>query len=360
MEIVFVLPVYTESPIGGFKVVYEYANRLVRRGHEVTIIYPWKLRASGTRRSPRAILARWLTPQPSLSAYLAKKPDVNWISIEDKVSLVKVPNLEARYVPNADAIFATAWQTSSYVNKFPSDKGGKFYLIQHYESLFHGDKAHVDRTLQYPITKIVVSSWLKEVLQQLGAQSELIVNPVDFNVFYPTRTARNNNGIRICMLHHLLRWKGINDGVEAFKLAQRECPDIRLVMFGSKVKRVNIDCEYHFKPTDEELRQIYNSCDVFLCPSWVEGFGLTSAEALACKCSLVSTSNGGNRDYAVHEKTALLSPPKDPGRLAENLVRMVLDRELADTLARAGFECVHRFTWDDAVDKMENILSRHV
>jgi hypothetical protein len=39
---------------------------------------------------------------------------------------------------------------------------------------------------------------------------------------------------------------------------------------------------------------------------------------------------------------------------------MVLDRELSDNLARAGFERVHQFTWDDAVDKMEKILSQHV
>jgi glycosyltransferase involved in cell wall biosynthesis len=99
---------------------------------------------------------------------------------------------------------------------------------------------------------------------------------------------------------------------------------------------------------------------ISICPSWAEGFGLTSAEALACKCSLVSTNNGGNRNYAVHEKTALLSPPKDPRRLAENLVRVILDRELSENLARAGFERVHRFTWDYAVDKIETIFSRHV
>jgi hypothetical protein len=56
-----------------------------------------------------------------------------------------------------------------------------------------------------------------------------------------------------------------------------------------------------------------------------------SAEALAYKCSLVSTNNG-NRDYVVHKKLRLLSPSKDRRRLAENLVRMVLDRELPDNL----------------------------
>lgn len=349
MRITFLTP-YVEMS-GGVKIIFQYAERLAQRGHDVTIVSPRSLLITARvlrvpRVNPRKLI-------PNVTKY---KPA--WVPFSGRMIYAK--SFEERYIPESDAVIATAWHTAPYVNGYASSKGEKFYLVQHYEGLFHGDKAQVDRTLRYPITKIVVSSWLKELLcQQLGVESELIINPIDFNVFYPTRTAYNQNA-RICMLHHVFEWKGISDGLEAFTLAQKECADIRLVMFGSRMKRVNIDCEYHFKPTDEELRQIYNSCDTFLCPSWAEGFGLTSAEALACKCGLVSTDNGGNRDYAVHEKTALLSPPQDPDQLAENLVRMVLDRELSHNLARAGFECVHHFTWDDAIDKMERILSRHV
>jgi glycosyltransferase involved in cell wall biosynthesis len=349
MKITFLTPHVEIS--GGVKIIFQYAERLAKRGHEVTIVCPRSSLITG-----RALGLPIIHPSRLIANLINYKP--SWIPFRGRIRYVK--SFEERHIPESDATVATAWQTAPYVNSYSRNKGEKFYLIQHYESLFHGEKAHVDRTLQYPITKIVVSSWLKEVLQQFGTQSELIINPIDFNVFYPTRGACNNNGIRICMLHHLYEWKGVKDGVEAFELAQKEYPDICLVMFGSKVKRVNIDCEYHFKPTDEELRRIYNSCDIFLCPSWVEGFGLTSAEALACKRSLVSTDNGGNRDYAIHEKTALLSPPKDPCRLAENLVRMIFDRELSNNLAHAGFERVRRFTWDDATDKMEAILSRHI
>lgn len=39
-KIIILLPCLAWSPVGGFKVVYEYANRLVAVGHEVTIVYP--------------------------------------------------------------------------------------------------------------------------------------------------------------------------------------------------------------------------------------------------------------------------------------------------------------------------------
>ncbi len=357
MKITFVLPGYTEFPIGGYKVIYEYANRLVRRGHEVTIAY--RQRRFAVRR-PFRPLRSWLGRQKALLADYSRRPHVGWFALDDKVKLIKVPDLDAHHVPNADAIFATAWQTASCVNNYSSDKGEKFYLIQHYEGLFHGVKTQVDQTFRYPMTRIVVSSWLQQILHQhFDADSELIINPIDFDLFYPTRKTYNRR-IRICMFYHVWEWKGMRDGIEAFRLAQKKCPDIQLVLFGSHTRHVDdIDCEYHFRPTNAELRQIYNSCDIFLCPSWAEGFGLTSAEALACRCCLVSTDTGGNRDFAIDEETALLSPPKDPPLLAENLVRVIQNRELLSKLALAGFERVHRFTWEDALGRLETILARH-
>ena len=39
MRISFVLPCSGRYPIGGFRIVYEYANRLADRGHQVSIVH---------------------------------------------------------------------------------------------------------------------------------------------------------------------------------------------------------------------------------------------------------------------------------------------------------------------------------
>ena len=39
MKISFLLPFSGHKPVGGFKVAYEYANGLARRGHEVTVFH---------------------------------------------------------------------------------------------------------------------------------------------------------------------------------------------------------------------------------------------------------------------------------------------------------------------------------
>lgn len=39
MRICFVLPGVARQPVGGYKMAYEYANRLVKENHDVSILY---------------------------------------------------------------------------------------------------------------------------------------------------------------------------------------------------------------------------------------------------------------------------------------------------------------------------------
>ena len=57
-------------------------------------------------------------------------------------------------------------------------------------------------------------------------------------------------------------------------------------------------------------------------------------------------------------KTALLSPAKDPGALAANLLRLLEDRELRIQLAHRGQQHIQQFTWDRAISAFESVLRK--
>jgi len=347
MKITFLTPHINIS--GGIKIILSYADRLTKRGHKVTVICP---QPTLVREKIKGIPI--IYPKRGMMNLLGYKP--NWIDVAGAIKYA--PSWNEKYIPNADIIVATAWQTAPYVKNYSSKKGKKIYLVQGYESLIFGEKEKADETYLYPMRKIVVSNWLREILKEnFNTDSEVIVNPIDLDMFDSTRNGYNKNK-RICILHHTSEWKGISDGIKAFQIAKKKNPKIELVMFGAHKEFINYECEYYYKPTGDELKRIYNSCDVFLCPSWMEGFGLPSAEAMACKCALVTTDNGGSRDYAIHEKTALVSPPKDPEQLAENLIRLLGDEELLKKIAQNGYEHVKTFTWDKSVDRMEEVFSQ--
>lgn len=345
MKITFLTPHINIS--GGVKIILGYADRLTKRGHEVTVICPQPTFARGKIKGVPIIY-----PKRDIMNFLKRKPD--WIEV--KADIKYVPSYEERYIPDADIVVVSAWGAAQYVKDYSSRKGRKFYLIQHYESLYHGPPNEVDKTYLYPLKKIVVSNWLKGIMKEkFNSHSELITNPIDFEEFYPKRKTYNVVK-RVCMLYHVYDWKGVSDGLKAFKIAKERFPGIQLTMFGAHKKQVNTDIchEYYFKP--HKPADVYNSCDIFLCPSWIEGFGLPSAEAMACKCALVTTDNGGCRDYAIHGKTALVSPPKNPEALAENLNRLLGDEELLKRIAQNGYEHIRQFAWEKAVDKMEKIF----
>lgn len=362
MEIIFVLPLYSESPIGGFKVVYEYANHLVGKGHEVTVIYPWQLRGSGTRRAPLATLTRWLTPQSSLSAYLAKKPDVNWTPIDDKVSLVKVPNLEARYMPNADAIFATAWQTASYVNKCPSDKGAKFYLVMDFAPWL-GSKSVLEQTWRLPLKKIAISSWLAETVLQTGVPKEdirVIPIAVDHDHFRVTKSVVERPA-RVIMLYSGHAYKRSKLGLSALLKSKEVVPNLQASLYGpvrTRPARLPSWIEYYGGVSEGQLVELYNAASICLCSSVAEGFALPPAEAMACGCAVATTDCGGNRDYAEHEKTALVSDPDDFASLVRNILRLLSDDELRVRIALAGRKRMMDFTWEKSVKMLLAFMGR--
>jgi hypothetical protein len=156
VKITFVLPGYADHPVGGYKVVYEYANNLVRNGHAATIVYLQQLRKPSSHHFPLA-RSSWLGHYPARLAYAGRKPKITWYNLHRDVKLVNVTDLETHRVPNADAIFATAWQTASRVNECPTKKGTKSYLVMDFPPWL-GDKYQLEQTWRLPLKKIAISS----------------------------------------------------------------------------------------------------------------------------------------------------------------------------------------------------------
>ena len=81
------------------------------------------------------------------------RPRRKWQQIDDRIQMLHSPDLSAKYFPDADAVFATAWFTAFDINDLPPNKGEKFYLIQHYET-WMGPKDLVDKTWLMPLHKV--------------------------------------------------------------------------------------------------------------------------------------------------------------------------------------------------------------
>ncbi|QGP92670.1 D-inositol-3-phosphate glycosyltransferase [Neomoorella glycerini] len=357
MRITFILPGYPWRPVGGYRVVYEYANHLVAKGHDVTVVHPRKM-----RQTPRPVgLYQVFRTAAKRGRDFLLRPKLEWQWLDPRVKMVYVREPIAQYVPDGDVVFATAWQTAEYVAKYPLSKGRKFYLIQAYE-IWGGPKAQVDATWRFPMKKVVIAKWLFEKGLELGVPAEEmrhIPNGIDLKKFHIT-TDITNRPRRVSMLYSNTEWKGSVDGIRALEVVKKEFPELRTVFFGTPSRPASLPdwIEYYKNPPQETLvEEIYNGSSIFLCPSWTEGWGLPGAEAMACGCALVSTDTGGVHDYAIHNETALLSPPRDPQALAENLCRLLNDDILRVRLAEAGCANIQYFTWDRATEALLEFIT---
>ncbi len=135
------------------------------------------------------------------------------------------------------------------------------------------------------------------------------------------------------------------------------------VVFGQrdrKPRNIPSWASYQGNASEKSLIAIYNSSSIFVCSSLAEGFALPPAEAMACGCAVVSTDCGGIREFAEHEVTAFLSPPRDPAVLARNLIRVLDDDALCVRLAEAGNRGIRQFTWERSTDQLERFIQGQV
>jgi len=258
---------------------------------------------------------------------------------------------------------ATAWQSAPVAAAAPARCGAKFYLVQHYESLYHGAPEAVDETYRLPLQKIVISTWLADVMfEKFGAACEVLVTPVDRTLFHRVSVRVTTSRPRVLMLHHEYAWKGVADGLEAVARARARVPGLHLVGFGVKPPRERLLYdEFHANLPQEALAGLYSGCDIYLCPSWDEGLGMPSMEAMACGAALVTYDNGGSRDYARDGETALVARRRDLAELAARLERLAADAALRARLAAAGAALVtSAFDWERAVARLEGLFARSV
>jgi glycosyltransferase involved in cell wall biosynthesis len=238
--------------------------------------------------------------------------------------------------------------------------GAKFYFVQHYESLYHGAPATVDATYRLPLRKIVISTWLRDVMRErFGSDAEVLVTPVDRDLFHRVETAPGTLRPRVLMLHHHYAWKGVADGMEAVAHLRQRGSALWLVGFGVRPPQAPVGFdEFHSDPPQERLKSIYSGSDIYLCPSWDEGLGMPAMEAMACGAALVTYDNGGCRDYARDGDTALVARRREISDLTQKLNRLVLDASLRQRIAAAGQALVTTaFDWEVATQRIEAVFS---
>ncbi|MEM9325059.1 MAG: glycosyltransferase family 4 protein [Bacteroidota bacterium] len=163
------------------------------------------------------------------------------------------------------------------------------------------------------------------------------------------------------------RWKQQNDLIEAL----RYLPDDYVIFFAGfraalarpvleKVKpsqRIILAGEL---PFDKAL-ECYRLFTVSVLCSVIDGFGLVLVEAMAMGAPVVATDAQGIRDVVRHGINGLLYPSRDSEKLAQQILSIADDEQMASQLIDKGYETAyHTFSLDKTVTQYESFFTDEI
>lgn len=351
MRVTFVLPFAGLQ--GGVRVVAIYADRLAQRGHDVVVISTPP--AVSIRSKVKSLIygRGWRTDsEPSY---------FDGVNVEHRV-LEQIRPVVDTDLPDADVVVATYYTTAYGVQSLSPAKGAKAIFIQNYEVQDGKPNPKLDTTWHMPMHKITISKWLVQLAREKFGDAIVshVPNGVDLAQFHAMPRGKRPVPT-VGLLYSTFSLKGCVTSLKSLKLVAAAMPSLRLVSFGAEQPDLRLRlprfAEFHYRPPQDMLMQLYAQCDVWLCGSNVEGFHLPPLEAMACRCPVVSTRVGGPMDIIEEGANGHLVDVKDVGALADRALRVLnLPQEQWKQMSEAAYRTATRYTWDDATDLFEKAL----
>ncbi len=167
----------------------------------------------------------------------------------------------------------------------------------------------------------------------------------------------------------LVEVKGHDDLVSALPMILQKIPDAGVIIVGDG------RCLEPLRKQAEEMRltdrvflpgritppfDIMAACEVGVFPSLAEAIGLALLEFMALDVPVVATNVCGIPEVITSEKFGILTPPKDPKTLADGIIKIMKNKELAKSLSINGRARVEEeFTTEHMVRSTEKIWEKY-
>jgi glycosyltransferase involved in cell wall biosynthesis len=225
-----------------------------------------------------------------------------------------------------------------------------------------GSVALNPRTLRDTDAVIAGSEGIKDVLVRGGLAERLVeVIPAGID-FSPHHEVKSRDFLRgefsfapddflVGFIANLEDPGSRHELIEAARIIIAHAPRAKAVILGGGALRIEADSKtpgpeetgggiFYYLGFREGLPKVLASLDVFVTTSHLIGFGGSLLDAMACGTPVVAAQAGGAPEVLVHRETGLQVPSHDPKALAEAVLKLYLDRNLAARLARGGQEAV--------------------
>jgi glycosyltransferase involved in cell wall biosynthesis len=112
------------------------------------------------------------------------------------------------------------------------------------------------------------------------------------------------------------------------------------------------------RPARRDLAALYSLTEVFVFPSWIEGFGIPLLEAMTCGAPVIASDRGAIPEVVAD--AAMLMDAEDHYQLADYLTRLLGQQEEQEYWRKLGFARAAHFSWQKIAQHVLDIYQSTV
>jgi len=392
LNICFVSPEYFPISGGTGAYVYYLSQQLQKLGHNVHVVARHRANSTEIVDGVNVIYVRGvgspLTRYWRFARSTLKKLEELNRKLEFDVIHANLPLVPSFAIPNetGSALISTVhstWKGEAEAVK----RGGRRKLNPNEKSMLRFSsllRFYEKKLMKRSDALIAVSMHTrKELVELYGVAEEkihVIYNGVDVHKF---RKDGDRAGVRrelgieeeqkvILCVGRLYYRKGLATLLQSIPKVVQKFADVKFVISGKGFKRDEDNLRALAEKLkiegsvmllgyfpDERLPDLYAASDIFVLPALYENFPFAILEAQSTGLPVISTRVGGIPEFLTSNENGLLVEPGDPEQLAEVVLVLLEDPELATELGTCGRRLVEeKFAWPSIAGKVVDLYQR--
>lgn len=372
MKILMLSWEYPPRVVGGIsRVVYDLSHRLIKDGHEVTVV---------TYRDGNV---PYFEDDEGVKVHrvdnfmISSNNFIDWIMQLNFNMIAKAGEIISEN-GNFDIIHAHDWlvayaaKTLKHAFKIPlvstihATEAGRNSGINGETQKYIND---TEWMLTYESSEVIVNSnYMKSELQRLfGLPFEkinVVPNGVNLNQFngierdydFRRKFAMDNEKI-ILFMGRLVYEKGIQNLIAAMPKILANYHDAKLIVAGkggmidelrNQVKALGLGDKVYFTGylASKDVQKMYKCADVSVFPSTYEPFGIVALEAMLSGTPVVVSDIGGLNEIVDHGVNGMKSYAGNANSLADSILTLLFDHKLCDTVTKnAKLKVKNEYNW---------------
>ena len=372
MKILMLTWEYPPRVVGGIsRVVYDLSHRLIKDGHEVTVVtyrdgeVPYYEDDKGVK-------------VHRVDNYMIQPNNfIDWIlqlnfNMVERASQIIAEQGKFDVIHAHDWLVANAAKTLKHSFDIPivatihATEAGRNSGIREPNQKYIND---TEWMLTYEANEVIVNSnYMKSEVQRLfGLPFEkinVVPNGVNLNKFtgmdrdysFRRKYAMDNEKI-ILFMGRLVYEKGVQNLIAAMPKVLASYHDAKLVIAGkggmldelkAQADYLGISNKVYFAGymNGKDVERMYKAADISVFPSTYEPFGIVALEGMLAERPIVVSDAGGLGEIVEHRVTGMKSYCGNPNSIADSILELLFNPELCDNIVKnAKMKVKENYNW---------------